>query len=62
MKRISALLTSLLILGCALLTSAGPKEDVAATTQASIDAMPRPAKLHRTSGWESRLSKRRCAQ
>jgi uncharacterized protein (TIGR02246 family) len=39
MKRISALLTSLLILGCVLLTSAGPKEDVAATTQAWIDAM-----------------------
>ncbi len=34
-----ALLTSLLILGCPSLTAAGPKEDVAAATQAWIAAM-----------------------
>lgn len=39
MNRILALLTSLLILGSASLTPAGPKEDVAAATQAWIDAM-----------------------
>lgn len=39
MNRIVALLTSLLILGCPSLTLAGPKEDVAAATQAWIDAM-----------------------
>jgi uncharacterized protein (TIGR02246 family) len=39
MNRILALLTSLLILGFASLTLAGSKEDVAAATQAWIDAM-----------------------
>lgn len=39
MNRILALLTSLLILGSPSLTPAGPKEDVAAATQAWIDAM-----------------------
>ena len=39
MNWILALLTSLLILGSPSLTPAGPKEDVAATTQAWIDAM-----------------------
>jgi uncharacterized protein (TIGR02246 family) len=39
MNRILALLTSLVILGSASLTPAGPKEDVAAATQAWIDAM-----------------------
>jgi uncharacterized protein (TIGR02246 family) len=39
MNRILALLTSLLILGSASLTPAGPREDVAAATQAWIDAM-----------------------
>lgn len=39
MNRILALLTSLLILGCPSLTAAGPREDVAAATQAWIAAM-----------------------
>jgi uncharacterized protein (TIGR02246 family) len=39
MNRILALLTSLLILGSASLTAADPKDDVAAATQAWIDAM-----------------------
>ncbi len=39
MNRILALLTSLLILGSPSLAPAGPKEDVAAATQAWIDAM-----------------------
>ncbi len=38
MNRIAALLV-LLVLGCPLMSVAGPKEDVAATTQAWIDAM-----------------------
>lgn len=36
MNRIRALLTSLLILGTPSVTAAGPKEDVAAATQAWI--------------------------
>lgn len=39
MNRIWALLTSVLILGSPSLVQAGPKEDVAAATQAWIDAM-----------------------
>jgi uncharacterized protein (TIGR02246 family) len=39
MNRILALLTSLLILGSSSLTLAGPKEDVAAATEAWIAAM-----------------------
>ena len=39
MNRILAMLTSFLILGSPLVTSAGPKEDVAAATQAWIAAM-----------------------
>lgn len=39
MNRIVALATSIVILGSASLTPAGPKEDVAAATQAWIDAM-----------------------
>jgi uncharacterized protein (TIGR02246 family) len=39
MKRTSILLASFLILGSASLVQAGPKEDVAAATQAWIDAM-----------------------
>jgi uncharacterized protein (TIGR02246 family) len=39
MNWILALLTSLLILGCPSLNAAGPKEDVAAATQAWIAAM-----------------------
>jgi uncharacterized protein (TIGR02246 family) len=39
MNRILALLTLLVILGFPSLTPAGPKEDVAAATQAWIDAM-----------------------
>jgi uncharacterized protein (TIGR02246 family) len=39
MNRIVALLGALLLLGSPLMTVAGPKEDVAAATQAWIDAM-----------------------
>ncbi len=39
MNRILAVLTSLLILGSPSLAPAGPKEDVAAATQAWVDAM-----------------------
>jgi len=39
MNRILAMLTSFLILGSPLVTAAGPKEDVAAATQAWIAAM-----------------------
>ena len=39
MKRISILLTALLILGAPLLVLAGPREDVGAATQAWVDGM-----------------------
>jgi hypothetical protein len=39
MSRISTMLMALLIFGAPSLTAAGPKEDVAAATQAWIDAM-----------------------